>query len=245
MKSKIPPTLIDKNFLEKIRNIHDPLDPQKSLVQKNLDVLLKILKENPFNPELEQCTQEYWLEIADHFGFWRLRYRIEDQLFQQKDPKTYQLIQSLIKKKVEIHQDLFNQINDLLKDQLKKSGLKKFKIQFRKKNAYGIYRKMNKKKKNINHLDDLFAFRIIVANEDECYKTLEKLHQIWAPYPHRLKDYIKRPKPNGYQSLHTTLHCLQEYAIEFQIRSETMDKIAKFGPAAHAKYRKKQETLKA
>lgn len=236
--------LTDPKLLERLISINNPHDPQKAVAQKHLDLILQALKETPPSPQLEKAIQDYWLDIADHFGLWRLRYRIEDQLFQLKDPKTYHLIQSLIEKKTEIHQDLFREITQILKDQLKKIKLSKFKIQFRKKNAYGIFRKMSQKKKSINHLDDFFAFRIIVPTETECYAALNRLHQLWAPYPDRFKDYIKTPKPNGYQSLHTTLHCLQEYAIEFQIRSEQMDKIAKYGPAAHGKYRRTQEKIR-
>ena len=97
---------------------------------------------------------------------------------------------------------------------------------------------MRRKQKNINHITDFFAFRILVKESEDCYKTLEAVHKLWPYYQDRVKDYIKQPKPNGYQSLHTTLLCLDSNVVEFQIRTHEMDYIAKYGAANHTLYKR-------
>lgn len=228
---------INRRLLEELKSIQDPTNPMGSFIKQSLDQIEHQLKTEKPTPEFCETLRTYWIPIADHFGMWKMRYRIEDALFKYMDPQNYDLIESLVKKKTRVHQQLLKEIAGLLRYHLKKSGIKGSSILFRKKNLYGVFTKMRRKKKTINHLDDFFAIRIVIKNIPDCYKILAVLHALWPPYQHRLKDYIKHPKPNGYQSLHTTLHCLKGYAVEFQIRTKEMDKIAKYGLAAHSHYK--------
>ena len=228
----------NKEALKTLSGIADPLAKEGTVVQLMLVEILYCLTEKLFSiEEIEQCNQ-YWTEIADHFGLWMLRYEIEDTMFQILEPENYTLFLSLLTKQKKIHEELFKDVRIIIKHALAKEGLKNMSILSRQKNVFGVYQKMQFKQKNINHVSDLFGVRIIVPTEKDCYTVLEVLHKLWPPYTSKFKDFVASPKPNGYQSIHTTLHCLHKESVEFQIRSEQMDTVAKFGPAAHALYKK-------
>jgi GTP pyrophosphokinase len=179
-----------------------------------------------------------WLEVADHFGLWKLRYLLEDAIFRTFDPENFSLFESVVQKKMRMDQNLVLAIRDIVGSAFKRAGLMSFTLTNRKKNIYGVYKKIALKKMNINEIFDVHGFRILVSNTKKCYQALEILHRLWPNVPERYKDYIEKPKANGYQSIHTVLSCLEKKPIEFQIRTREMDLVAASGPANHAEYKK-------
>ncbi len=224
--------------LKPLSHITNPFHIKNEVVALLLLEILFALNNNTFSKKYIESNVVYWSSLADHFGFWKFRYLLEDIIFSITNPKDYQLILSLFKEGDKKHQKLFKEVMDILDIQFKKEGIKNFEILYRKKNIYGIYQKMKMKGKNINHMYDLFGFRILVNTTSECYRVLEILHYLWPHYEEYFADYIKKPKPNGYKSIHTVLQGLQKKTIEFQIRTHEMDYIAKYGPASHATYKK-------
>lgn len=224
--------------LEELLKISNPLHPLGKVVATALFLVIK-----KFQSQAKQSfdfisdIQKYWIPLANNFGMWKTRYFLEDALFAMLDKKNYSLILSLIKKKRHVQEKLFEDISAIVSHHLEKKSLKDFEIVCRQKNIFGIYEKSLRKKKNINHVTDFFAFRIIVDKKEDCDRALGVLHQLWPHYADRFKDYIKNPKPNYYQSIHTTLFCLDCNVAEFQIRTREMDYIAKYGAANHALYK--------
>lgn len=240
LKYKVLNLINNQEKLKKISSSNNPLDKNNKIVLVMLLEIIIHLKQNTFSKEFIQENRQIWISLGDQFGLWKMRYILEDSIFLMLQPQEYYLIESLLIKELKIHQDLFKEIIEILKYYFSKAKLKKFEISYRKKNIFGIYQKIQNKGKNINHITDFFGFRVKVNTIDEYYQVLEILHYLWPPYPKRIKDYIKNPKSNQYQSLHTTLSCLNKQPVEFQIRTYQMDHIAKFGPASHALYKQKR-----
>lgn len=236
--TKAEKLLSDEKKLNEIKKITDPRHPLNKTVAVALEKVTKMTKRA--NPDANFLTQvkKYWIPIASHFGAWNYRYQLEDRLFELTDKKNYMLMSSLVKKKQKIHEKLFKAVVEIVSSQLNKAGVKNFKILFRQKNIFGIYQKMKLKNKNINFMTDWFGIRIVVDTVPQCYKVLDVLHYLWPHYQEHFVDYIKNPKPNGYQSLHTILHCLDGQTVEFQIRTRKMDAVAEYGPAAHGLYKR-------
>src|ERR1700759_3823581 len=107
----------------------------------------------------------------------------------------------------------------------------------REKHPYSIWRKLQRKSVGFSQLSDIYAFRVIVGSEDDCYRALGVVHRTWSMVPERFKDYISTPKRNNYRSLHTTIVGPRGMRIELQIRTEDMDRVAEQGVAAHWRYK--------
>jgi GTP pyrophosphokinase len=187
---------------------------------------------------LERQRYEEWLDVANHFGLWKLRYLLEDAIFKTFDPDNYALFESVVQKQLFIDEHLVQAIRGIISDALTRGGLSGFSIENRAKNIYGVYRKVALKEKSVNDIYDIHGFRILTATERDCRTAIEILHRLWRHYPERFKDYIAEPKPNGYQSIHTVLNCLENKPIEFQVRTRDMDVVAASGPANHAEYKR-------
>lgn len=228
----------DEAQWKKAERIRDPYHEKAMTVALALLEVLYLLREKSIPKNYVSQMHDTWTAVIDNFGFWKIRYILEDSSFALLDPKESDLVRSLIDKKTKEHARLFKDIDQIVSHFFEKEGLDSFNLSFRMKNTFGVYQKMQIKNKNINHINDLFGIRIITKTTEDCMKAKEILHRIWPPHLHLQKDYIENPKPNGYQSFHTTLHCLQGESVEFQIRTEEMDRIAKFGPASHSNYKK-------
>jgi len=238
LKTKALEILQKEDRLKEISQITDPLNPiSQTIALVLLEIIAILKKKNRVSKEFVQVCQQYWIPIANNFGLWKIRYIIEDALFELDDPESYQLIVSVLAEKSKMYQELLNDIISIVHFHLQKAGLKDFEVFSRKKNIYGIYKKMQTQGISINHVADLFGIRIIVKSKNDCYKALGILHRLWPHYSDRLRDWIKSPKGNNYRSLHTTLQCLGGKPVEFQIRTPEMDYIAKFGPASHSRYK--------
>ena len=144
------------------------------------------------------------------------------------------MIRSLLNKHGD---DFLNDICATIQEHLEQNGIHGATIRHRVKSIYGIYRKMYMQNKDFEEIYDIYAVRIIIDTVAECYTALGLIHDMYHPLPNRFKDYISTPKPNGYQSLHTTVIGREAIPFEVQIRTREMDRNAEYGIAAHWKYK--------
>ena len=185
-------------------------------------------------------TMEIYAPLAHRLGMNVIKAELEDTSFKYIDPKTYKKVAKLIddskanrKADLEIMQ---TNIQYLLSENNVNCDIKG-----RIKNIYSVHKKMVNRKKEFDEIFDLLAIRIIVDNIESCYRTIGVIHSKWTPIPNRFKDYIAMPKPNLYQSLHTSV-IANGKVYEIQIRTEEMDQIAEFGVAAHWAYKNSNNT---
>ena len=176
------------------------------------------------------------------FGVYSLKWELEDLAFKYLYPEEFRELAEGIDKKREERLKFIDAITDEIKTNLKKEHIVA-EITGRAKHFYSIYRKMQRDNKTLDQIYDLFALRILVNSVKDCYAALGVVHELYTPMPGRFKDYISVPKPNMYQSLHTTLIGPNGTPFEVQIRTYNMHRIAEFGIAAHWAY-KEQSFLK-
>ena len=181
-------------------------------------------------------TQDLYAPLANRLGMYSLKWELEDLAFKYLNPDEYREIVDGIDKKREERLQFINQIVDQINDELRKQKIKA-EITGRAKHLYSIYRKMQRDNKSLDQIYDLFALRILVDTVKDCYAALGVVHELYNPMPGRFKDYISVPKPNMYQSLHTTLIGPKGTPFEVQIRTWDMHRIAEFGIAAHWAYK--------
>ncbi|UER67393.1 RelA/SpoT family protein [Borrelia sp. BU AG58] len=191
----------------------------------------------------KDCLATY-VPIAERLGISSLKVYLEDLSLKYLYPKEYKEIKNfLAETKIEREKKLYKG-KLIIEKELKKIGISA-EITVRSKHFYSIFRKMKTRTNNLSQIFDTLGIRIICKQQKECYEILEIVHKVWKPIPGRLKDYIAIPKENKYQSLHTTVRIPEDnQLIEIQIRTEEMDRIAKYGVAAHWIY-KEQIELKA
>lgn len=181
-------------------------------------------------------TMEIYAPLANRLGIGRLKGELEDLSFQYLLPGEYHWVKDQMKEKLEQREEYIKKIIPVLKKEMAKEGVKPLRLLWRAKHYFSLYKKLQRHEMNLSRVYDLVALRIIVPTVEDCYSTLGILHQLWRPLPGRIKDYIALPKPNGYQSLHTTVFCQGGKIIEIQIRTEKMDNEAEHGIAAHWYY---------
>src|SRR5574344_1796892 len=181
-------------------------------------------------------TMELYAPLANRLGIYSLKWELEDLSFKYLYPEDYRELVEGINKKREERLTLLDQVIDEIREQLKKQKIDA-EITGRAKHLYSIYRKMQRDNKSLDQIYDLFALRILVNSIKDCYAALGVVHEMYNPMPGRFKDYIAVPKPNMYQSIHTTLLGDKGTPFEVQIRTWDMHRIAEFGIAAHWAYK--------
>ena len=181
-------------------------------------------------------TMEIYAPLAHRLGMQKIKWELEDVSLQYLDPDGYQQIIDYLEKNEQNATSFMNAIQSKITDRLASVGIHGS-IYGRVKHTYSIYRKMRAQNKTIDELYDLYAFRVIVDNIADCYNVLGHIHDLFSPIPGRFKDYISTPKPNMYQSLHTTVIGSQGIPFEVQIRTWEMHQTAEYGVAAHWKYK--------
>ena len=181
-------------------------------------------------------TMDLYAPLANRLGIYSLKWELEDLSFKYLYPEDYREIVEGIAKKREERLQFIDKIEDVIRKELKKQKIEA-EITGRAKHLYSIYRKMKRDNSTLDQIYDLFALRIIVNSVKDCYAALGVVHELYNPMPGRFKDYIAVPKPNMYQSLHTTLIGDKGTPFEVQIRTWDMHRIAEYGIAAHWAYK--------
>jgi GTP diphosphokinase / guanosine-3',5'-bis(diphosphate) 3'-diphosphatase len=186
---------------------------------------------------IAQETLDIFAPIANRLGMFRIKTKLEDLSFPYVYPEEYKWVTNLIKDRLKEEKKYIEKIKRITERDLKKNNIQILSIHGRVKNIYSLYKKLLRKGRDLNKVYDLIASRIIVDDIPHCYSVLGIIHKRWPPLKGRVKDYIAQPKPNGYQSLHTSVFTEFGKVAEFQIRSKAMDEEAEFGVAAHSRYK--------
>ena len=181
-------------------------------------------------------TMEIYAPIAHRLGMQRMKWELEDLSLKYLDPIGYDEIVSKLDAKRPEYEAFMSRTQAQIDQRLKDMKIDHI-VYGRMKHPYSIYRKMFSQNKSIDEIFDLFAFRVIVDTVSDCYNVLGVIHDLYKPILGRFKDYIGTPKPNGYQSLHTTVMGNDGIPFEVQIRTKEMHEIAEYGVAAHWKYK--------
>ena len=181
-------------------------------------------------------TMEIYAPIAHRLGMQRMKWELEDLSLKYLDPVGYREIIEALDEKAAEYDGFMSAIHDQITTRLREAGIDAT-VQARMKHPYSIYRKMYTQNKSLDDVFDLFAFRVIVDTVADCYNVLGLIHDLYKPILGRFKDYIGTPKPNMYQSLHTTVVGESGIPFEVQIRTREMHEVAEYGVAAHWKYK--------
>ena len=189
-------------------------------------------------------TMDIYAPIAQRLGISKIKTELDDLALKYSQPEVfYDLVNQINARKTE-REEFVEQIVDEVSTHMKNAGIKA-EVNGRVKHFFSIYKKMVNQDKTVDQIYDLFAVRIIVESVKDCYAALGVIHEMYKPIPGRFKDYIAMPKPNMYQSLHTTLMSSVGQPFEIQIRTEEMHKTAEYGIAAHWKYKESNDGKKS
>jgi guanosine-3',5'-bis(diphosphate) 3'-pyrophosphohydrolase len=181
-------------------------------------------------------TMEIYAPLAGRMGMQWLREELEDHAFRWLNPEGYAAVVDRLKMLRERNQGLIEEIENALTKKLEEAKVTAI-VAGREKKPYAIWSKMERKQISLEQLSDIYAFRIVVGQEMDCYRALAVVHTTWHAVPGRFKDYISSPKQNDYQSIHTTIIGPRHQRAELQLRTERMHSVAEYGVAAHALYK--------
>ncbi len=181
-------------------------------------------------------TLEIYAPLAHRLGMQKLKWELEDLSLKFLDPTSYQHIENQLNSRASVHEEFMARVQHRIQSRMLQDGIQ-CTVYGRVKHIYSLYRKMYNQNKSLYEIFDLYAFRVIVADIAACYNVLGCIHDMFNPMQGRFKDYISTPKPNGYQSLHTTVIGREGIPFEVQIRTQDMHDRAEYGIAAHWKYK--------
>lgn len=181
-------------------------------------------------------TLEVYAPLADRLGMGRFKGILEDLAFKYVYPKEYKWLTENMTEAKQKQETYLAKVKQRISEELKKNNIDIVTIDSRVKNLYSVYQKLLRKDMDLSRIYDIIAVRIITDSIEDCYATLGIIHRLWKPVPGKIKDYIALPKPNGYQSIHTTVFCMDGKVTEFQIRTQKMHEEAENGIAAHWAY---------
>jgi len=183
-----------------------------------------------------QETLDIYAPLAGRMGMHEMREELDDLAFRELYPEAYRVVTGRLTALEERSRYLISEIETQLAKKLAERGIKAV-VKGRRKRAYSIWRKMERKSVGFEQLSDIFGFRVIVKSLADCYQALGSVHTTWPMVPGRFKDYVSTPKANDYRSIHTTVIGPGKQRVELQIRTEEMHEIAEYGIAAHALYK--------
>lgn len=207
----------------------------------NLETLDAIPPKKQYRVALESL--EIYAPIASRLGMGEMKGRLEDAAFKFVYPKEYEWTRRIVEASAVERQTYLDRVMKLTEQSLKDGGATNVEVHGRAKYLYSTYRKLLKNERNIARIYDLMALRVLVPTVADCYAALGIIHGRWTPLKGRIKDYMAQPKPNGYQSLHTTVFCEGGEIVEFQIRTHEMHQAAEYGIAAHWAYKTGQPSI--
>jgi GTP pyrophosphokinase len=187
-------------------------------------------------------TLEIYAPIADRLGMSVLKQELEDAAFPWALPKEYEKTRELLKERRTETERRLEKIERDLKRELGEANIRTFRTEARIKGIYSLFRKLERKDWDISTIFDIIALRVIFPSVADCYAALGIIHSHWRPVPGKIKDYIAFPKPNGYQSIHTTVYTGDGGALEMQLRTEAQHQEALYGIASHLTYKEIQGT---
>ncbi|MFC0400766.1 RelA/SpoT family protein [Paraburkholderia rhizosphaerae] len=187
-------------------------------------------------PDVARETLDVYAPLANRLGIWQLKWELEDLAFRFEEPATYKRIAKLLDEKRVERETYISEAIARLESELAAAHIRA-EVSGRPKHIYSIWRKMRGKDLDFSELYDVRAFRVIVPDIKDCYTVLGIVHNLWQPVPREFDDYISRPKPNGYRSLHTVVIGDDGRAFEVQIRTQEMHQFAEYGVAAHWRYK--------
>ncbi len=190
----------------------------------------------PCDPALARETLDLYTPLANRLGIWQIKWEMEDLAFRFTDPARYKEIAKLLEEKRIEREAFIARTVEQLTQALKQMGVHA-QVSGRPKHIYSIYNKMRHKNLDFSQLFDVRALRIIVPDERDCYTALSLVHELWVPVSDEFDDYVSRPKPNGYRSLHTVVADEVGRPFEVQIRTQAMHEFAEYGMAAHWRYK--------
>jgi GTP pyrophosphokinase len=181
-------------------------------------------------------TLEIYGPIAHRLGMGKIRGELEDLGFKYLDPIAYEQVKQAVDSQRKVGEAFLSRVEGVVRDKLKEAGITA-KVESRTKRYYSIHKKLVRQHINVDQVYDLYAMRIVTRSVQDCYAVLGIIHNVWRPVPGRIKDFIAMPRPNFYQSLHTSVITEDGTPFEVQIRTEEMHKMAEEGIAAHWKYK--------
>jgi guanosine-3',5'-bis(diphosphate) 3'-pyrophosphohydrolase len=181
-------------------------------------------------------TLDIYAPLAHRLGMGKVRGELEDLAFRYVDPFGYEQVKTAVDAARDEDEQFLNSVESLLNERLRENNIHA-RVEWRIKRLYSIYQKLQKQKITVDQVYDLLAVRVITSTVQDCYAAFGLIHSVWRPVPGRIKDFIAMPRPNLYQSLHTTVMGEGGHQFEVQIRTEEMHRIAEEGIAAHWKYK--------
>jgi GTP pyrophosphokinase len=226
--------------LEKIRKMFVSMgDDPRIVIFKLADHLLKVRGTDLPPDEATLWAEEsrdIYAPLAARLGMSRVESELEDRAFAQLEPEEFRRVSNLVEQVRKEQRDYIERVCAMLKDEAAKIGIEA-EVSGRYKHLWSIYRKLQRNGWDIHQVYDLIAFRIVVPTVPDCYAMLGQVHALWPPREDRIKDFIAHKKANGYQSLHTTVFCLDRRLAEIQIRTAEMHQNAEYGVAMHWYYK--------
>ena len=181
-------------------------------------------------------TMEIYAPIASRLGMGKIKNELEDLAFQYLEPEAYRDLATRVKDRLQRAQGFIDKIKSTILERIRAAGFEA-QVDSRIKRLYSLHLKLKRQRIDFEQVYDFVAFRVLVGTVSECYAVLGVLHNLWRPVPGRIKDFIAMPRPNGYQSLHTSVIGEEGHPFEVQIRTQEMHRVAEEGIAAHWKYK--------
>ena len=187
--------------------------------------------------KIAQETRDIYAPIANRLGMSKVKNELEELAFRYLEPKAYEALRLQVESRRRATEGLIEELKKTITAKLAEAQVPVLQIDGRIKRLFSIHQKLKRQKIDLDQVYDLVALRIITPSVRDCYATLGIIHQTWSPVPGRIKDFIATPRPNGYQSLHTSVVSDRGFPFEVQIRSSEMHRTAEEGIAAHWKYK--------
>src|SRR5215211_7510843 len=187
--------------------------------------------------KIAQETRDIYAPIANRLGMSKVKNELEELAFKYLEPKAYEGLRSRVESRRRATEGLIEELKNTITAKLAEAQVPVLQIDGRIKRLFSIHQKLKRQKIDVDQVYDLVALRIVTGSVRDCYAALGIIHQTWSPVPGRIKDFIAMPRPNGYQSLHTSVVSERGFPFELQIRTAEMHRIAEEGIAAHWKYK--------